>query len=303
MKHLLLVIALLSTAALKGQVTASAEVDSNTFFIGDHLMVHLLVNHAPDVVVEDPPLELINRSGLELLQEDQWDTLQSGAEVVLQKDFYVTAWDSGFVRLPALQVPYRQGSAKGLASTQPLLLRVLMPEPDTALAPIKPIFEEPARLTDFLPFLLSVLGFLLLLWVVLRFWRKKEEPPETGIVVQHDPPHVVALRRLEWLERQKLWQQGQLKAYYSELSHILREYLEHRYHFPALESTTGEILETLKNRNMNGELLEMLGEVLHTADLVKFAKAEPPPERNPLALKHGEAFVRRTMRTAAEEEE
>ncbi len=302
MKHLFLAIALLSAAALSGQITVSAEVDSTTFFIGDHLMVHLMVNHAPDVVVEDPPLELINRSGLELLQEDQWDTLQAGAEVVLQKDFYVTAWDSGYVRLPALQVPYRQGLQKGVASTQPLTLHVLMPEPDTALAPIKPIFEEPARFGDYLPFILAVVGFLLLLWVVLRFWRKKEEPEEVAVVVQRDPPHVVALRRLEKLESQKLWQQGRLKAYYSELSHILREYLEHRYHFPALESTTGEILETLKKGNLNGELLELLEEVLRTADMVKFAKAEPPPDRNPLALKHGEAFVRQTMRTAEEEE-
>jgi hypothetical protein len=60
-------------------------------------------------------------------------------------------------------------------------------------------------------------------------------------VVDTRPAHVIALEKLEQLDREHLPEQGLAKAYYFRLSEIVRDYLERRYRFGALEMTSDEI--------------------------------------------------------------
>jgi hypothetical protein len=78
------------------------------------------------------------------------------------------------------------------------------------------------------------LGWLVKRWLDAR--RRAAMP-----VVDTRPAHVIALEKLELLDREHLPEQGLAKAYYFRLSEIVRDYLERRYSFGALEMTSDEI--------------------------------------------------------------
>lgn len=86
---------------------------------------------------------------------------------------------------------------------------------------------------------------------------------------------------LQTLEKKELWQKGEVKNYYSELTDIARNYIEEAIHIPAMESTTSELIAALrsatvkKKMSLTPETVENLERVLRQADLVKFAKSKP----------------------------
>lgn len=86
---------------------------------------------------------------------------------------------------------------------------------------------------------------------------------------------------LNKLEKKELWQRGEVKEYYSELTDIVRNYIEEAIEIPAMESTTSELIQSLKvaslkkKMKLSKETIDNLFTVLKQADLVKFAKSKP----------------------------
>ena len=113
--------------------------------------------------------------------------------------------------------------------------------------------------------------------------------------VEQRSAHEIAIEQLQALRAAQLWQKGAVKEYQSRLTRVIREYLENRYEVNALESTTEQILQELKQVDFNSDWKDKLREMLQMADLVKFAKAEPPADFHGRMLDNAEAFVRATQ--------
>jgi hypothetical protein len=96
------------------------------------------------------------------------------------------------------------------------------------------------------------------------------------------------------LRLRKLWQEGHIKLYYSELTDIVRTYYKNRWGIDAMEMTSGEILEETEKRGINQELLNKLLFLFTTADLVKFAKSEPLPNDHDTSFKNAQIFISET---------
>ena len=116
------------------------------------------------------------------------------------------------------------------------------------------------------------------------------------------PPHVEAIRALEGLHNQKLWQNNKHKAYYSGLTDILRRYLAGRYGIGALEMTSDEIIDAVRPLDLPRKSAMELTALLREADLVKFAKATPEAEQNEADYLKAYYFVEETKVAEAEEE-
>ena len=97
--------------------------------------------------------------------------------------------------------------------------------------------------------------------------------PET--IIEVIPPHIIALENLTKLNSEKIWLSGEDKVYQSELTFIIRQYIESRYEFNALEMTSDELLLELSANKVGNRLTQDLDDILHIAYLVKFAKARP----------------------------
>ena len=280
------------------QYSAKATVDSTHIMIGDHLRMRIDVVHPPRA--ELLPLVLKKKEGdvVEFLAQSKWDTVSKSGNVRLKKDLLLTAWDSGYHDVPALPIVFLANAQQDTVYTQNIPLEVEVPPADSVLADIKPIIEEPITWHDYIP-QMAVVAFILLaivLWyIVSRMKTNKELPPPPPVII---PPHEVAIDKLKKLKEAKLWQQGQVKEFHSQLTYIIREYLEKRYGVQALEQTTDEILGQMKGFRLNEELIPKMTTLLQTADLVKFAKAEPPADYHDNALALGEEFVRATKKVA-----
>ena len=108
------------------------------------------------------------------------------------------------------------------------------------------------------------------------------------------PPHVEANKALVELHHRKLWQNGNYKGYYTQLSMILRRYISRRWEIRALEFTTDEIIAAMRDINIAGTSRDNLMTILRTADMVKFAKAEPEAEHNEECYTMAYYFVENT---------
>ena len=116
------------------------------------------------------------------------------------------------------------------------------------------------------------------------------------------PPHVVAIKALEALHHQKLWQNNKHKQYYSALTDILRTYIAARWGVGAMEMTSDEIIEAMRSEELPDKARMDLTAILRDADLVKFAKATPDAEQNEADYLKAYYFVEETKVAEAEEE-
>lgn len=268
--------------------------------IGDQVTLTITASYRPPVEVKSIGFDILNREPrLEVLRAQRFEREGEDGLRIAEVEIRLTSFDSGYYFIPPVPVAYEKNGEPDTARTNELALAVKT-IPGTAdslqIQPIKGIIEEPPNFRDFLPYFIGLLALLAL--VALFFYlRRRKQPPPPPPPPRRAPAHLLALEQLGRLEKRKLWQQGAVKEYHSELTRILREYLERRYDIVALERTTGEILEQLRPKfGMDEEMKEQLRELLQTVDLVKFAKAQPPATFHGQAMDSVVEFVNRTRR-------
>lgn len=279
------------------QPKAKATVDSTRLLIGDQMPLHVdvVVQSGAELMLFD--LESLSKSPVEFVRQTDWDTISEGQNLRLRKDLMFTVWDSGYHVVPPVPVVVLQNGVRDTAFTRDIPVEVLtLNTPE--LADIKPIIEEPETWKDYLPMLIPLAVLLLAglaIFIGLRMKTEQEAlpppPPPRKL-----PPHELAIRDLAFLRDEKLWEQGQVKAYHSRLTHIVREYLENRYGIQALEQTTDEILAQMRKAKLSDTLTEKMTALLQTADLVKFAKAEPPADYHERAMVMAVQFIEETKK-------
>ena len=134
---------------------------------------------------------------------------------------------------------------------------------------------------------------ILIFYLFKKFSKSKKTIDKKFEEIEITPAHIIALNNLNEIEKKELWQQNKLKEYHSEISEILRKYIEGRFNCLALEATTDEIMTSLKNQLTN-ELNIDLRNVLQTADLAKFAKSKPSEKENIDSMILAKKFVNQT---------
>ncbi|MCC6724213.1 MAG: hypothetical protein IT258_06845 [Saprospiraceae bacterium] len=301
MRKYLFLFCLFLAVKTAAQVSGKATVDSTRMLIGDQMRLRIELSTTKGVeLLPFDRTAIAADSVFEVLDESRWDTLSTiGERLQLQKNLLFIAWDSGLHRLPALPIVFKLGERTDTFFTQDIPMEIGLPQVDTTLADIKPIIEEPLKLQDFIWYIVGVLALLAVIGLVLYLRkRKKMAPPPPPVPVVQLLPHELALKQLDELAKQQLWQTGDVKGYHSALTHIVREYLEGRYGIQALEQTTDEILAQLRGGDFNMSLSQRLGDVLQTADLVKFAKAQPTAEFHERAMEVARAFILETKPAA-----
>ena len=246
--------------------------DTTAIKIGEQIQYKIAVFKAGTVIF--PKLQLDSLGKVEVVESLPVDTLKDTNE----KIYVLTSFDSGRYTIPKQQVLINNKTF----FTDSLLVSVATVKVDTLkqqMFPIKAIKSEPKTFDDYKPLLWWALLILVLIAVALYFiFRKKEKKEEVVVFVA---PIQEALQRLKELDEKQLLQQNKIKIYYSELTDIVRTYIEKDIYIPALESTTNELIDTINDFNESSKLgisketIQQLKEILQSADMVKFAKSQP----------------------------
>ncbi|EAR02959.1 hypothetical protein [Maribacter sp. HTCC2170] len=257
----------------------SSEVDTTFIKIGDQLKFKVIVEVDSTDIVIFPEGQTF--SPLETVEAFATDTTRKNDRVTLLKTYALTQFDSGFYKLPSQRIEI---NGKGFF-TDSLLVNVATVPVDTLaqkMYDIKPLIQVEKSNSQWwiiLLIVLVVLGIIgaLVYWFVLRKKPLTEEEKEALL-----PPYDRALLELKKLDNSKYLIKDEYKQYYSELTDIVRSYLEEDANVSALESTTNELITKLEMLKDAGELdldtdtIKQFKNILQTADLVKFAKSKPP---------------------------
>ena len=281
----------------------------DTLLIGDQTQWGLQVQVVPETEVLVAPLENPVVQGVEVIENWKIDTLKSRKDALdLRIHSTLTSFDSGSFVVPGRELYLlRPDGQVDTVHLDDLTLEYTTIPVDTAnfeVQPMKAQMKYPVTFAEVAPWGAGLLALILLAWVLVRYWqRRRANQPVFGAPKPVDPPHVVALRDLDRIRQAQLWQNNQTKQFYTEVTEVLRKYIEDRYDVSAMESTTPEILAMLKAFSIPATEFADLQDLLTTADMVKFAKYVALQEENERAIPVAVRFVNATfLQTLTEEE-
>ena len=313
-KRLFAIALLLAGAAVRAQnaPTVTARIEPDSIMIGDRFDLTVEVDKDLVQVVQFPEFENKEGSPLELVKDHPIDTLErDGRHLRLRKRYTLAAFEEGKWNLGLPAVLYADKNiVDTLRARDSLYLEVATFQIDStsqSIYDLKPQRNLPFRFAEVsgyakwgvLALLLALVALYALKRILARYGKGlgdlfKPAPPQ--------PPHVVAIKALEALHNQKLWQNNRHKQYYSGLTDILRTYIAARWGVGAMEMTSDEIIEAMRSEELPDKARMDLTAILRDADLVKFAKATPDGEQNEADYLKAFYFVEETKLVVEEEE-
>jgi len=301
---LLSVLPFLQTANAQ-QIEVKATIDSTDILIGQQTLIRLEVIQPKEAKVNFPhfkPEETFT-ANIEILAVSKADTSKIDKKrFLIRQNYLITSFDSGGYVIPPFR--FQLIDRDYLTNSLTLNVHTVQINEDEDIKDIKAIYKPP-----FNWFILVIIWYILLalalIGVGIYFYiRKKKNKPIPFFQKQEIilPPHEVALQKLTAIKEGKLWQKGQDKLYYTQLTDVLREYFTRRFNIQAMEMTSGEIIAALQTDENAKAILDKLKQILSVSDMVKFAKRQPTTEENEISITNSFSVVNQTIEKVISDE-
>ena len=287
-------------------VQVKVRLSKERIALTDRLAMTLLIEHSEDVRIVPPflseavyaPLLLIEkpRNEVRWSQDNQFliDEWHYVFEPVESGEFAFNAF-TVFFRLNGERTPDIADWPVYKIPIDPISYRVFPVELDPAedIRDIKG-FILPGY--DYITVVAAIAVILILDALVFAFllYYRRLGRKRTAAAIPMDYRQL-ALDELDRLERKDLIGKRAFDRLHTELSAILRRYLETCFQIKAQEQTTEEfIFEISESKRFTGEWRNMLQQFLRLADLVKFATFEPGTDVSRGAIKDVRTFIKKT---------
>jgi hypothetical protein len=299
--YTLLASVLICGSASAQNVQVDARLQDYTIKLGDQTKLFLVVTQPVKTHVEFPKLGDTITSTVQIVSAGKTDTVadpKNKGQITVTQSYLITSFDAGVHTMPAFVFT----SGGNQIKTGEVTIQVQAVKIDTTKSvydikrPLIVTYTVIDWLRDHWAWIVGGLLLIgLIIGLILYLRNKPKVEPVIKVVKPVIPPHIIAIEKLKELQAKKLWQTGETKLYYSELTDILREYLEQRYHIKTYEKTTDEILASLRSVEIAGDSRTQLQGILVMADLVKFAKEKPVPAENEDYMEKAFEFVQKTQ--------
>ena len=276
----------------------TAILDTNTILIGDQIKLNISVELDLNEECNWPKFTDSVYEKVEIISKSDLKETKTENSKILSQQVVLTCFDSGSYYLPPIVFNENKKTEGLLLNVNTIVINdssSMMDITDTKIGTkddytAEEIIEKRKRFWIMIAWIIGILLLLFLIYYLIKKYKKGESLiTKRKIVI---PPHITALNKLQNLNKKKLWQKGELKEYYSELSLILREYTENRFNFQALELPTSDIIRNLTQ--LDSDLLSKLEFVLQKADNIKYAKGLSLDEENKESMKKSKEFIQLT---------
>lgn len=291
---------LTTSAAMRPSFKIS--LDSAHLLMGNQIGLKLTVTQsdATPGIVKAPidslmPIELVAKDSLPQLAAES----SGEGKYVFTALYKLQAFDSGDYRIP----PFVYVAGRDTVFSNSAFLKVIPVDVSemTDIDPAEGAGSFKAKWYDWMPDFLTDYWYFILLGIVIiaggictYLILSKKVAVNILPKKKERPPYLVAMDKLEKLKAKHLWEQGFEKPFYTELTEILREYLDRRFGINAMEMTSSQILRALKERGDSQMPNELMQQVLEIADYVKFARVQPLREDNIRSFDAAVKFVEDT---------
>lgn len=278
-------------------ISVSASTDTTDYLVGDYIKFSIRVELNEGVRVSPPtltdqlaPLEVVKSLPV---------SFEEGKNVQ-QFNYILSGYDSLRVVIPKIPITFFIANSSEPQTIETNEVEIFIHTlPVNTAGDIKDI-KQPIRI----PFdwmFWSIVALILLLLSALGYFlymkfRKPKEEVKTIRRAPALPLHIIALQKLDKLKEKKLWQQGKVKEYHSEITEIVRKYFEDRFHFNSLEMTTAQTVEIASRVMDNQKMIDTTKSFLENADMVKFAKFVPLPSVNEEMMNQAYDIVQKTKK-------
>ena len=278
-------------------IVVSASIDSTTLMLGDQTDLHLQVTQDASERVSMPVFGEQLQDGIEIVDKTIVDTVTlPDGRLQLNQFLTLTSFKDSLFAIEPIAV----ASGEDTFWTESMALNVIQPfEVDSSLAitDIKDIEKAPIWWWGIIRWILLAIGLIGLgigLYFLWRWYEKHRKPAEEAIDPELlRPADEVALEKLDEIKATKIWKDGKVKEYQTDLTDVVREYIGRRFDVHSTEKTSDETLQAMKPL-IEKDLFDRLKNMLQLADLVKFAKWHTTPEENEQGLKTAYDFVLET---------
>jgi hypothetical protein len=230
----------------------------------------------------------------------------SGATTKIEIPFLVLPKNPGRKAMTLPPVPIAVARANGEIATlctQPHRITVEDPTASVPEAKVKPNPVGRPQREEWTLAKHLVIGALiggvvaaLVAWLLVRFLRRPRPAPPPPPPV---PPWETAFEELHAVRHAGLVPQARFAEHYDRVSDAARKYLGGMYGFDGLETTSYEMVATLKTVSPAVPNVDGIESFLSECDLVKFAKYSPSEPDCWQILDRAETIIRTTMPRAA----
>ena len=265
------IIIFLHSLVFSKDIKIISELDTATAFIGDVINWSVKMQASDQYNYRFPKFSLDNDT-IKISQT------KSKNEMYDQINFEIISWDTGSFATPNYSVEVLDQNGE-------LDFRMSAPRIDYIISSILPTLNEeafrplkgPVPVKDIWPIKNIILLILIIITIycIILVWRRRKPKQYSKLDYTFaEDPKERALRRIQELSLSQF-----TKDFYTELSHISREYIEAKYFIRTLEMTTNEIKESrllfpVENSWFNEWII-----FLSLADQVKYALELPDKDR------------------------
>jgi hypothetical protein len=287
-------------SAIAQNIEVGSRVDKTSIPIGDQTVLRISA-HMPVKTDITFPLLADSLGKIQIVKSLKADTVidkNDRSNETVTHNYLITSFDTGIYLIPEMEFHTKAGILR--TGTVTIQVKSVPVDTTKAFYDIKQPFAVSYNLWDWLKdhwiWVVSILAIILLVAGIIYYVKNH---PKGISIVKAGPvlsADATALKKLYELRDKKLLQQNEVKLYYSELTEILREYLEARYHIKTHEQTSGEILAALQRTDLAVAARNRLKQLLNLADLVKFAKENPLQAVNEQSMEDAIEFVNQTRK-------
>jgi hypothetical protein len=266
LRKILFSIILYSCSVFCQSVSITSEIDTSIASIGDVITWTIKSNKSGYIKnLEFPELNLQGDSVSIYSQR----LIENGGQTI-GRVFEIAFWDTGKFYTPPyfVNVLNEHGDIQydiKIEEVPIAVISVLASLDDKNLRPIK----NPVPVRGIIPYriiILIILSLAIILAIIL-VWKKRDIIINKANYIVNNTPMEIAKNRLANLN-----EKGFAKDFYTEISHITREYIEHSKYIKTLEMTTEEIINNRTLFLFDDNSFFEWTDLLSKADLVKYAK-------------------------------
>ena len=269
-------------------------IDRETILVGDPVELVVTAYYPTNGVLKLP--EIGREKDIVLLKRDWENIPREDGLIQSESRYWITSFRLGEQPVSTNDIVCTVNEETFTTNFPSIVLHVesaLSGNATSELADIKPVQKLPGRIPRWIWVVLGSAAIAFFVGLITsKLWKNRATLIPSAPPI---PPHVIALKALQSLMNKGLLEQDECKPFYTELSLILRTYLEGRFSLNAPEETTEEIVDELsRSPELNGGQRNILQEFMRQADMVKFAKGHPDRTTMESAFNTTRQFVEET---------